>query len=664
MRFSFKFFLRDFRELLTLPDIQITPTHWGNVAIGGPEYAILEATGPEAALWGMVSGAGWLRYGVEIYNDLGTAIWWGYVESATLSTPQVSVSVSMEDVANSVAVEYGTGNTGFSENAASVAEYGRKQKTISVGSELAASVSQRQTTELGYSGSPRPVQDIRQNDTAAVTLRCVGWLKTLGWLYYSQADGQVEYVGTGSRDQIFGMGITSSQLWFSASDRQITDTDTNLYDFKKGMKIAVSGSASNDGNLTITAGTTQGPAGGPGPSCNFDGTNTIYLASGDPGKMAWMASGDRIVISNTASNNAWFRVTERGPSYAAMYLELAEAGTTEGPVTPTFWRGHFISVAETTIVEEKPGASVTLTVDGSKIAQQFVPTSSWNCETISIKIKKIGTPTDGVQVALRTDTAGSPTWPPVATQTVASASISTNSAWTDFTFSSAHALTAAATYWFVVERTGSADPENYYSIALDEDAGYGAGYLRLWNGTAWVARTVEADTLFRVLGTEETTAQIAAIVSGAGQFLTGTVVENVSGVSTNQYRAGIVDALTELTELMDIGTSNGRRLLCAVTQARALRVWEEPAYSGAPDYIRRLSGEIVSFGGVPLQPGELISGKWLQVEVPQMPGAGVNVNSTLLFIERCEYDATTMEYTITPSGAPNIWRLSVVPRQG
>jgi hypothetical protein len=59
---------RIFNPVLSLPDVRIVPTHWGASATGGPEYAILDVYGPEAALWNCLD---WLRYGVEIINGHG-----------------------------------------------------------------------------------------------------------------------------------------------------------------------------------------------------------------------------------------------------------------------------------------------------------------------------------------------------------------------------------------------------------------------------------------------------------------------------------------------------------------------------------------------------------------------------------------------------------------
>jgi hypothetical protein len=651
---------RGFNRVTVLPDVQFRPLRWGSTAVGGPEYAIVEVYGAEAALWQCLD---WLRYHLIIRNEMVAPIWWGYVESISLDTPSVSVSVSLEDMANSIAVEYGDANTGFSEDAASIAEYGRKQRVLSVDPVLTNTVSQRQSAELATRQQPQPVQDIRRNEQAVATLRCVGWLKTLSWLYYSRDYGLVEYVGNGSTDQVFGLGVSDNEFWFVAESREIHDTGMNLYKFERGQRLAVSGSTSNNTTFTVSRPTTSGPAGLTiSHQLNFVASNkTIYrYGTTGPNELAWIAKGDRLHITGTTNNNGWFQVTGISSSWADMWISVSESLTNEVATNPVLWRGHSIGLEEQP-TEEKPGASVTIYVDNDGVAQQFTPANGWEISTVALKLKKVGSPADNVEITINSNSGGAPVFPALATASVGAASVSANqSTWTEFTLSTPLAVTGGTTYWVVVGRSGAEDPSNYYAVAVDENAGYG-GLLRMWDGSSWVARVVDASMLFRIEGVEVTTDQITEIVTGAGQFLTGTTIEDASGLETLQYRDGIVDALTELGDLLAIGTSNGKRLLCQVESSRNLRVFEEATYSGTPDYIRRLDGTISTPLGVPLAPGASIEGSWLRVETPLLPSWSRNVDATLLFVERCEYDSVSMAYNITPRGAPNIWRLAVAP---
>jgi len=73
-----------------------------------------------------------------------------------------------------------------------------------------------------------------------------------------------------------------------------------------------------------------------------------------------------------------------------------------------------------------------------------------------------------------------------------------------------------------------------------------------------------------------TTAQIQAIVTNMGEFITGVDVENASGISSLETREGDRTGLEEIEDLLRAGTTNNRRLLSEVTQLRRLRIWEEP----------------------------------------------------------------------------------------
>jgi hypothetical protein len=73
-----------------------------------------------------------------------------------------------------------------------------------------------------------------------------------------------------------------------------------------------------------------------------------------------------------------------------------------------------------------------------------------------------------------------------------------------------------------------------------------------------------------------TTEQITAIVNSSGQFLRGTIVHDISGISSSEYRAGDMNAKREIEALLAVGTTNGRRLLATVNQDRWLVIDEEP----------------------------------------------------------------------------------------
>ena len=201
---------------------------------------------------------------------------------------------------------------------------------------------------------------------AGATLRCVGWLKTLGWTFYSRADGLIEYVGTGSRNQSFGLdlgiSITSAELWFIASSRLINDTAMNLEIFKRGQELVVTGSASNSATYTVAKEAVGALAEVTVNQLNWSAPHTIYRAgSTGPDQIAWLAAGDRVHITNANGNDGWYHVTAVSGSWADMWFQVAETFTGISSYTTTIRRGHYIAIEETP-VEEKPGATVTLAV--------------------------------------------------------------------------------------------------------------------------------------------------------------------------------------------------------------------------------------------------------------------------------------------------------------
>lgn len=210
--------------------------------------------------------------------------------------------------------------------------------------------------------------------------------------------------------------------------------------------------------------------------------------------------------------------------------------------------------------------------DRTMVEQGVTPAASWSAKVVSVPIKKIGAPADNVQMSLYD--AG---WNQLALVNVAGTSLTTSSEWIEFELAAPVALTSGAVYHILVSRSGAMDPDNHYEVDVSEDVGYTGGAFRIWNGSTYVSRVPNADMNFRITGELETTEQIRAIATAAGEFITAVDIEDASGISTNQYRDGDATALTEIEELLDTGTANNRRLLCEVDRNRRLRVYEEPA---------------------------------------------------------------------------------------
>lgn len=291
-------------------------------------------------------------------------------------------------------------------------------------------------------------------------------------------------------------------------------------------------------------------------------------------------------------------------------------------------------------------------------AQSFQNTSgaNWDADKVWLRVHKAGAPVDDFQVALYSDVGGDP-GASLATASMAGADINEYAEWTEFELSSDVTLVAGTTYWIRVTRSGGMDVANFYVADGNSSEGYTNGELKLWDGSAWVTWGLPCDLNFRVTGTQETTAQISTIIDDAGEFVIATDIDDASGVHRNQYRNGDSTALFEIIELLNIGTSNNRRLLMRILSNYHLRVYEEPAqyemdYSlDAGNIVRDQYGAIVPPSICPV-------GVWMRFEdvIPSTIDISRLMNAGFVFVEEAEYTAIDNHYQITKSRDVDLYR--------
>lgn len=107
------------------------------------------------------------------------------------------------------------------------------------------------------------------------------------------------------------------------------------------------------------------------------------------------------------------------------------------------------------------------------IAQSFKPTISTVLNKISLKIKKIGNPSD-ITVRIMADKSAEPDKNQVlATGTLFSNLVSTNYGWIDIAFDTLPNLTAGTVYWIMVDTSSS--PTNYWAWQNDLAKSYACG---------------------------------------------------------------------------------------------------------------------------------------------------------------------------------------------
>ena len=152
-----KLYQRDFTDLIVPPDLEFTIERYGWSDMGGPKTATIQASGDLAALFELVNH---LRAPVEIINDLGEAVWWGYLAELQINTGEINFGVDLETMFNDVAVAYTDQNVRFttqwSGDADSIAEYGQKEILLSKSDVTEADALQHRDTFLANAKHPIP----------------------------------------------------------------------------------------------------------------------------------------------------------------------------------------------------------------------------------------------------------------------------------------------------------------------------------------------------------------------------------------------------------------------------------------------------------------------------------------------------------------------------
>jgi len=656
---------RDFSALVLPPELQLTYVRGSAAALGGMQEATIVATGPRTALYAALD---WLRCPVAVYNRKGTPVWWGYVAALTGQFGALQIGLSLDEIANRVQVIYAyqdptgksvKGTTAWVEDAVSRATYGTWELIKSLGNANADQAIYDRDLTLATLKQPVGTPAIvGQSGPDSVTLLCRGWFSTLTASYYARPDGKVQSSNNRGNAISLGQKLTANTIGFEPNNDYIHDIQGRLHYFESDQWVQVSGSASNNGAFRVARGTTQLAASWASTSIWFNTSDDILTTASN---FAFVDANDLILVSGATypSNNGYFWVdtVQDGNHIVTVAKTITSYGT--GPLV-TVQRGNAVG-CEANFVRESPGATVTLTTIGEKLAQSFVVTgaSAWKAYEVQLRVMKVNTPADGVIVELCADNAGLP-GTVLDSATVSAANFGTSLTWMTFVLTGAATLTIGATYWLVIRRSGASEYANYYQVDVDEDQSYAAGAAKAWNGASWITPPTPVDIPFAVFGKEETTTQLAAIASSAGQFMAGSQIMDTSGLLTYQYREGRLRAYDEALALLAAGTSDGRRLLAEVTPQRYLSIYKEPLQGSVDTYVLGMDGTWTDNLGSPLEEGVLPVGKW--VEIRALPAEVLATTKVTPFVvDEAEYDADSGELRITPRGA---WTTATGVRQG
>jgi hypothetical protein len=627
--------------------------------LGGPEMAEVEVTGPVDYLWSCIHLIG---KSLTVYNQHTQPIWWGMVTEIEMQMDNISLSLNLSEMANKVKAFYVTkdeggvpdqAETAWAQNDQSVNQFGPYEETVTYDEMDAATAEQSRDSYLELKQFPLPALAIAPSDAVTVLIRGDGFYSLLSKEYYSNDNGLVEHTD-GTAEQAIGVASSRSTTGIDDARRILSHVGAG---FQAGNKVIISGSTSNDGTHTIDTHV---------PQDDFSelASATIYFEAADDikdtGPNITVDEGDVILVNGTSNNNGIWEIERERTTNTWFEVDNTDNSiVTEAAGSASIRRRPYATLTgDPSLTYEYSGATVTATAYGQQVDQTFQTGTSdaWVMTSIAIKCKKTGAPSDDIRVRLYSDSGGAPDTL-LDTATLSESDLYTEFTWTEFDFSGGVSLATGTTYHIVVDRTSTADDEEFYSVAVDEDLGYTGGSFKVYTGSAWVTREPnDADMAFRVIGRVDTTELMESIVD-ASSHLSGFIAEMESGLDTMMYKDGVNKASDELETLLDVGTTNDRPWVCLVDEAKKMRVWERDVANYEEDL--HVSGDGRLFhNDRQLIAGDSPVGRWVWIRDLPPISFGMFTAISPAYIERAEFSIEKGEYKLEPMGVPSVFDVS------
>ena len=268
MGYSVMLYERDYSTLLPVsPLLQVSAQSYSWEAIGGPAAASIAVSGAKSELLQVVD---WVGRPIHVFQD-GEVVWWGYVYDAVLDLGGVSIGVSMEKLANKVAVAYekavigsSTGTretTAYVSNSASQTKYGIKELLATSTASTAEAATAYRDRLLAALSSPPKTLGMGSGEIGA-TLECRGWFSTLGWRTYSYEGA---WAGTLGQANNSGLPIVKDDTYFQAYQSfQLRPSDSSaFYAAALDIHLVKSGTGGNPLRCNITSSLATDGSGNP-----------------------------------------------------------------------------------------------------------------------------------------------------------------------------------------------------------------------------------------------------------------------------------------------------------------------------------------------------------------------------------------------------------------
>lgn len=537
--------------------------------------------------------AGWVGDRIEIYNDMQDLVWWGILWDVEISLGNVVANLSLDHVYNRVAVIYPY-----------ILPDGSEESRTTAWAEDSNSVARYGKRELLYglpaqfSQSPETVRDL-----------LLARYSTPGAAVTTQASAS------------YAARLYARGHWEKAAAVYFTNPD-GLHEH-----------TSENGSVVIGRYLVSNQVKFADDAVN-DGSDNDLI--NDAGGLAALTAGTTFTITGAADpeNNDTWTVENQ---VSASHIEI----------TGTF-------------DNEAAGANVKISWGESEaqdnIVQAFQLEQGWTVTHVALKVRRLGTPSDNFRIGIYPDSAGVPGVFLTAQEVVGSA-LYTELTWTEFELITPVQLSAATTYYIGVRRTGSATLEHGYEVALDEELGYSGGSMRVYNGSAWVARTPDADMPFRLIGEIDSTEQLERAIDMVDEFRLA-IIQVDSNVPIRPYRADPRPVVDEMEEMIEAGTSTGERLIAWVAPDESVVVQTAPP-SSASNLILGGDGLLRYPGGQrALYPaGKLIYGQYIDIDgLMLLDSVGIRAQrGASVYIQESSYDAASGRISVQSEGAVDPW---------
>jgi hypothetical protein len=177
--------------------------------------------------------------------------------------------------------------------------------------------------------------------------------------------------------------------------------------------------------------------------------------------------------------------------------------------------------------EEYLGASVS----NAKVAQTITPDFNMSVSAVTVKLKKYGSPTDNVTMAIYATSGGEPTGSALYTSSTAISGATLTTSFTEQTFSFSGAnLSGGTTYAIVLVRDGAYNTSHFYIVELSTTSLYDDGAAYVYSTSAWYVRT--KDLYFVIAGGSTGTAVWDAVAPIEAVTYAAVCAEQTEGTGT------------------------------------------------------------------------------------------------------------------------------------